>query len=149
MKEKLGNSTNSHSWLQNVIFVGKTAGAFGLLIMYLLIPKPFLASQFATLSLTRGLPGQSPSKVEKEEQSSRLEDSRQESTISTAIGDVPRRRWPYQCLINCVLNLTSKGLCLTPLLFASLQTVLNVLHHMRNLLKHFCYLTLTLKYCFL
>ncbi len=55
----------SRSWLQDVILVGKTVGGFGLLLLYLAIPKPYLASQFATLSLTRGLSGKSPSEVEK------------------------------------------------------------------------------------
>ena len=84
MKEE-GSTTTSHSWLQNVILVGKTTGGFALLIMYLAIPKPYPASQFATLSLARGLPGQSPSEVEKEKQDARLEDARQESTIGTAV----------------------------------------------------------------
>jgi hypothetical protein len=80
--------TNCHSWLENVIFVGKTTlgtGIFGLLIIYLALPKPYLASQFATLSLARGLPGQSQSEVKKEKQGSRLEDVRQQSTIGTAV----------------------------------------------------------------
>lgn len=56
-----------------------------MLIIYLAIPKPYLTSQFATLSLTRGLPGQSQSEVEKEKQGGRLEDVRQESTIGTTV----------------------------------------------------------------
>ena len=53
--------------------------------MYLAIPKPYPASQFATLSLGRGLPGQTPYEGEKEKQGATLEDAGQESTIGTAV----------------------------------------------------------------
>ena len=83
--EEYVNPTTSRSWLQHVIFVGKTVGGFGLLLWYFITPNPYFASQFATLSMSRGMPGQSPSEVEKGKQASTLEDARQESTIGATV----------------------------------------------------------------
>ena len=80
-----------NSWLENMIFLRKTAieaGVFGIFVIYLSIylsiPKPYLSLQFATTSMRSAtLAAQLDSEIEKDKEGFRLEDIRQESTKST------------------------------------------------------------------
>lgn len=57
-----------------------------MLVIYLSIPKPHLASQFATLLIRSSTASaQFQSDVKKQKEGSTLEDMRQESTIGTAL----------------------------------------------------------------
>ena len=54
------NTGEGKQIVNTLVFLGKTTaggGAFALFVVYLLIPKPHLAPQFATLSLLRPYPG--------------------------------------------------------------------------------------------
>ena len=71
------------------VFLGKTtvgAGAFALFVVYLLIPKPHLAPQFATLSIRfAATPAQLEPEAGKQKGEISLDDTRDESTIGTIL----------------------------------------------------------------
>lgn len=86
-------------WLEKMIFLGKATvgtGLFGLFVVYLSIPKPYLSSQFATFSIrSPNVPAQLHSEVEKQKQGSRLEDMRSVSdpaNFNTSQSQSSRRR---------------------------------------------------------
>ena len=77
------------SWLETIILFGKTAcgtGAVTVFAFYLAIPKPHLTAPFATLSIrSTTTTAQLQLDIEKQKEGSPLEDTRQQSTIGTAL----------------------------------------------------------------
>ena len=86
---KVSNEPGKKVWLNTITFLGKTvieAGVFGLCIIYLLRPKPYLRSQFATLSIrSEAVPAQWDAAAEKQKESSTLDNVRQQSRIGTEL----------------------------------------------------------------
>ncbi len=82
-------NNTANDWLDNITFLGKLtlgAGGFALFVFYLSIPKPHLASRFATLSISSSpVPAQLKPEITKQKKESRLDDMRQGSTIGTAL----------------------------------------------------------------
>ena len=93
--EDSDSNNTANDWLDNITFLGKLtlgAGGFALFVFYLSIPKPHLASRFATLSIpSSAVPAQlepevkRQSEVTKQEGETRPDFAREGSTIGTTL----------------------------------------------------------------